>query len=280
MLRATAIFCAVLGLILMGVNLTGLFWGDRFFWQPPVEPDFQRTVERIDESSLNKLRDESEEVYFDRITKGLALHTIHYWLDFPERASWSELSTLYVPLTENYVIYFNGLKRYWQGTARGREFYDAAIAMRRGYGFCSQHAMILVDVLTRNGFANSKVGLSGHVVLEATLRPGVQWVLDADYGVVVPHSMAEIEKAPEIIRPYYMQTGLTKSTVDMLVDIYGAKGNSRLSPERQEREWKKDQKSLRQVYALKWLIPAVLMAIAFSIFYFRARVAQQARNRA
>ncbi|MBI1923541.1 hypothetical protein HYR99_04745 [Candidatus Poribacteria bacterium] len=170
-------------------------------------------------------RDASDEIYAvkinDAINKGIA----HYW-----RKEGIDKYKLRVPIYENYLLF---LASYLYPSVYERyEFRNYRQALERGVGLCSQHAFILVGFLRENGIRCEPVGLSGHVVVTAQVDKSndTWWILDPDYGVVIKQSLDEIEKNPEIIRPYYAEKGYDKNSavtpsVDDLVRIYGKDGN-------------------------------------------------------
>jgi len=71
------------------------------------------------------------------------------------------------------------------------------------------------------------IGLSGHVVLRAQTDANRDqwWVLDPDYGVIIPYDIDIIENNPKIIRRFYAQAGYKLKTIALLEKIYDKKGN-------------------------------------------------------
>ena len=247
---------------LLSINVVGIAAGERYFWQADPQQDWQRTYVRIQElESLERRADESHEAYALRITRAVALHMLHYWVPDDERGSWDAVSRMYLPLTENYVVYWAGLKDHLKGKSRGIEFYDAEVALRRGYGYCSQQAMILVDLLNDNGVPTTTVGLGGHVVAEAEIRPNIRWLLDPDYNVIVPHSLQDVEDRPGLIRTYYAGAGYPAATVDLLEKIYAAESNVQVSLSSQLKSKARNNRDLQRTYILKWAIPVTLLLV-------------------
>jgi len=102
---------------------------------------------------------------------------------------------------------------------------DWRTALLVGVGYCSQQATVLARYLREQGVDACAMGLGGHVVTVAAIPQG-QWVLDPDYGVVLPHSLRELEEKPELVRGYYEAIGTPQEMLDKLVSIYGPEGNS------------------------------------------------------
>ncbi len=145
---------------------------------------------------------------------------VHYW---PETGEAVDRYRLRVPVYENYLLYLASYIRpdYFEKY----EFVSARKALERGIGLCSQQAMAVRGAMKRNGVPARIVLLSGHVVVTAEVDRGEWWVLDPDYGVVIPKSISEIERDPEIIRPYYRAKGYGDRIIDELAAIYGPEGN-------------------------------------------------------
>ncbi len=93
--------------------------------------------------------------------------------------------------------------------SRGRhEWIDSARAVRLGGGFCSQHAIVLDNILEEEGIESRILALSGHVVNE--VRIDRAWrVCDPDYGVVFDCSLDELERSPETVFRAYRAAGLS-----------------------------------------------------------------------
>ena len=92
---------------------------------------------------------------------------------------------------------------------------------------CSQHAIIESEILNERGISSRMIGLSGHVVLQTHVdeKQNEWWVLDPDYGVVIPYSLEAIETNPNLIAPFYSKAGYSERTITTLVDIYDQEGN-------------------------------------------------------
>src|SRR5204863_8121533 len=87
---------------------------------------------------------------------------------------------------------------------RDYEFADYHRAFARGAGICTQFAAAVFDILKRQGFDRGEALFEHHTVTEARTRVGKPFLLDADNGVVMPRSLAEVRANPAIVRPYYL----------------------------------------------------------------------------
>ena len=139
-------------------------------------------------NDLSRRDGESEEAYFERLTMSLHYRIAHHWPVGP------------VPLRENYVL--NALK-YFVPSYHNYEYINHEKAIERGYGICTQYSLALFDVLEAEGFDRRIVQLVAHTFVEATTSSGEKFILDSDYGVVMPYSWDEIDADPSIVRPYY-----------------------------------------------------------------------------
>lgn len=194
---------------------------------------------------------ESDEQFAVRATDVVNRGMAHYWKD-----EGIDKYRLRLPPWENYLFWIAGLidpKGYGKW-----EFADSDKALERGVGLCSQQTIILVRALRQNGVPAAIVGLDGHVVAMARVGPGHDILLDPDYGVVVPHSIAEVQGDPEIVRPYYAAKYRPKR-VDHLVDVYGPQGNF-IDPSG-DRKYT-SMKRIRETvfYTAAWAFPLALMA--------------------
>ncbi len=212
--------------------------GDITIKYPEIEKDFVRHD------------NESVKDYAVRMNKVVNDGFAHYWKD--------EGLTKYnirVPAWENYLLYVASYidpKEY-----KHYEFSNYKKDLERGVGLCSSHCIVLKGVLRRNGIEGQLWDIAGHVVLRTRVAENEWWVLDPDFGVVVPFDTAAIQANPEIVRPYYKDMAKlyypdAKSpyTVDHVVEIYGKEGNHIYTVDNWFEYFS---------YWAKWIIPIILM---------------------
>jgi hypothetical protein len=186
----TAYVCLVLGSVLLLINFIGLFVNFSYISlkagkAPPV--DVTPIV-----YELYKKDGEMLEQYLERLTDAVHRNTTHYFIDRNSENSWQVRSRGTVALTENWPLYLYALWKYLLGEWHTIEFAEPEPALRRGYGFCSQRALIVAAMLERQQMPGKIVGLSGHVVAMTTLPDGREYILDPDYNVVIPYSLDHI----------------------------------------------------------------------------------------
>lgn len=250
-----ALMCV--GLVLMIINAAGLLIPLRGVdVSKETNPLFGKNVTLSPQQlySLAAIGASDRPAYFTKMATAVHHTILHYWND-----EGIERYHLRVPITENFILCSAGFiyPKYF----RKYEFANHNRAIARGVGLCSQSACILSDLLEEKSIDTDVIGLSGHVIATAEVdhRAHKWWLLDPDYGVVIPHNIDTVEHSPDLIRPYYAHAGYSKATIDDLVRIYAADGNQVLDNTREywgDRRWIE-----RTAYALKWLIPIALIAL-------------------
>ncbi|MEP7109603.1 MAG: hypothetical protein ABI760_16535 [Ferruginibacter sp.] len=221
----------LLGVLLLGINISGLFMTMR---NPEIYAEENIIKNRKNDITIHypdiktlllKKPDESNEVFAIRINKVVNDGFIHYWKEagitkYNER----------VPVWENYLLFLASYidpKDY-----RRYEFSDYKKNLERGVGLCSTHSIVVKGVLNDNGMDASLWDIAGHVVVRANVEKGKWIILDPDFGVVVPYDTAAIQENPELVRPAYKDMAALyypeakePYTTDHVVEIYGRDGN-------------------------------------------------------
>jgi len=218
------------GLILLAINIYGLFKTMR---NPAVYSEEQNLRNRLNDISIQypeildmlKRKDLESNVDFAvRLNKVVNDGFIHYW-----KAEGIRKYHLRVPVWENYLLY---LASYISPQKYCRyEFSRYKKNLERGVGLCSTHSTIVKGVLLDNGIKAELLDVGGrHVVVRAELDDTVTYILDPDFGVVVPYDTAAISANPELVRaPYsnlaalYYPDAKDPYTTDLLVEIFGKK---------------------------------------------------------
>ena len=204
---------------------------------------YQETMQQIDKSP-----GESDVAYLYRLTHVVNQSLAHYWLD-----EGIDTYRMRIPIWENYILWGESIIN--PRTYLRYEITDYQLALKRGIGLCSEHAIVMDEILARNGIEAKIIGLSGHVV--ASAKAGGQWyITDADYGVVIPHSIEEIEQNPEIVHQAYLNSW----NPDLLTSIYASKEDNIQFNSVSAYSTPKKVNFEITAYQLKWVIPAGLMA--------------------
>ena len=220
----------IAGLFLLGPNIYGLFKTMR---NPAVYAEEQTQRNRINDITIrypdiiDQLKKKPGEPDLDfgiRINKVVNDGFMHYW-----KEKGIVKYHMRVPAWENYLLFFASYVN--PGKFKRYEFSNYKKNLERGVGLCSTHSTIVKGVLLENGIKAELMDVGGHhVVVRAELNDTAIYMLDPDFGIVVPYDTAAITANPELVRKAYNNmTSLyypdakDPYTPDILVDIFGRK---------------------------------------------------------
>jgi hypothetical protein len=218
------------GILLLGINIFGLFKSMR---NPEVYSEEKTIRNRVNDisikypeilDSLKRKDHESNKEFAVRINKVVNDGFIHYWRD-----EGIEKYHLRVPVWENWILFAASYIE--PSKYKTYEFTNYRKNLERGAGLCSTHSTIVKGVLLDNGIKAELMDVGGHhVVVRAELGDRETYILDPDFGVVVPFDTAAISANPELVRePYskladiYYPDAKDPYTTDYLVKIFGAR---------------------------------------------------------
>ncbi len=246
-----------LGFCLFIINIIGLFISLRnesIYQENTGFADDINLTEKELYHRINKTVIDKKE-YITNLNEAVNNGIAHYWRD-----AGINKYNLRIPFYENYLLFIASYldpEEYLK-----YEFVDYKRAIERGIGLCSQHAIIVSEILLEKSIPSFIVGLSGHVVLRAQVDENRDewWVLDPDYGVILPYDIDIIENNPKIIRSFYAQAGYKLKTIASLEKIYEKKGNV-VHREQGARGYQIKRSHDEPIfYFLKWIIPCLLIA--------------------
>ncbi len=257
----------VIGVVLLIINLFGLFKTMRNPEVYTLENTIRNRLNDVTikypeiKEMLKRKPDENNIEFAVRVNKVVNDGFAHYW-----KAEGIEKYHLRVPIWENYMLYaasYLNPKRYER-----YEFSNYKKNLERGVGLCSTHSTVVKGILLENGIKAELLDVGGrHVVVRAEFDDNSAYILDPDYGIVVPHDTAAITANPELVRgPYknmadlYYADAVDPYTTDLLVKIFG------------------DHKHVYSVdnwfegfsYWAIWILPLLLM-LPFGISIFKKR---------
>ncbi len=247
---------AAAGLALLAVNLLGWFVplradavnGYRDF--ADVETlEFPTVIEQLDELAERR---EDPSTFLTEATRLFHAGLAHISPDDVE-ANGLEYYRMRVPLTENWILF--ALSYLKPDTYRDYEFCHYERALERGTGRCGQQALALVSYLSKHGVDTGFVALGGHAIATAKVDDENWYLLDPDYGGVIPFSIAEAEKNPEAVLPFYWSAAAHNNRIDVLYAPY-----NRVKYGGPEARFARACPIERVAYALKWWIPVLLIA--------------------
>ncbi|PJA86618.1 MAG: hypothetical protein CO141_03850 [Candidatus Moranbacteria bacterium CG_4_9_14_3_um_filter_42_9] len=249
-----------LGLILLGINISGFFIPLRSERLLEETAYGHKTDDQIDLSADEALQileysgGISEEDTIKTGTETVEKAILHYWDD-----ELADEFGLRVPMHENWILW--GGSHIMPQYFRKYEFcHYWEKGIERGVGWCSQSSSILAQYLRKRDVNADIYVMYGHVVVIAgTLRH----VADPDYGVYLPFTIEEIESDPEMIRPYYADAGYSAEEIGIAVRAFDPNAEKLIAPDFVRYS---DYCALRHrifeqvVYILKWLIPILFIA--------------------
>ena len=258
-----------LGFCLFIINIIGLFFSLRneLIYQEKnttfandiilTEKEF---YDRVNKPVIDK------KLYITNLNQAVNQGIAKYW-----RNAGINKYNLRIPFYENYLLFIASYlnpEEYLK-----YEFVDYRKAIERGVGLCSQQAIIVSEILLEKSIPSFIVGLSDHVVLRAQVDKSRDewWVLDPDYGVVIPYDIDIIENNTKIIRPFYAQAGYKQKKINRLENIYEKEGNAVMSEQGAKGYQIKRFSNEPIFYFLKWLIPCILMTTPIFLFLIRRR---------
>lgn len=257
----------IIGLVLLGINIFGLFKTMR---NPAVYAEEKTIRNRINDITikypeiLDQLIRKDYESNIDfavRINKVVNDGFIHYW-----KKAGIEKYHMRVPVWENYLLYAASYIK--PKSYHTYEFSNYKKNLERGVGLCSTHSTIVKGVLLENGIKAELMDVGGHhVVVRAELNDTAIYILDPDFGIVVPNDTAAISANPELVRaPYknmaalYYTDAKDPYTTETMVDIFGKK----------LRIYSVDNWFEYFSYWAIWVIPFLLM-LPYGLILFRKK---------
>jgi hypothetical protein len=153
---------------------------------------------------------------------------------------------------ENWILWFRAQRVGYH------EWLDSRRTVRLGGGYCSQHAILLDNLLDEQGIESRILGLGGHVINEVLIDN--KWkVYDSNYNVVFDESLNELENHPQHVYEGYLNAGYTESTARNWQEVYGSAENN--FHFRNSQSYSSTIYLIFEKLALKliWYIPAFLL---------------------
>ena len=138
-------------------------------------------------------------------------------------------------------------------------FADYKRSLRRGIGICGDAAMVLSQVLSKNGINNKILTYPGHVIVSANFTPTNNIIFDPDFGVSIPYSKEKTLGHSQKIAEIYTENGYTKADERFFTRLY----------KQNYEEWDGVQHFITNkyyfekiAYALKWPLPIFMIIMA------------------
>ncbi len=227
-----------IGWVLIIINIVGLI---------------TKSIQSAHIEDLTKGKNESNQEYLYRLTEQVN--------SLMKKVSPNEKGeiVLRVPITENYVL---SLISFLAGNHKNNfELCNYRAALSRGTGLCSQKAIVVAGLLQESGIKYRIIGLDGHVVVMAQVEPSAStpwWILDPDYGVVIEHTIDEVETNLDIITIPYERKGYSTTAIKSLKSLYDKQGNFQVNSI-EKFIGAENCKIEKYSYILAWIIPILLI---------------------
>ena len=167
-----------------------------------------------------------------------------------------------VPVFENWILF--ALRYIKPDTYRDYEFCSYRRAVERGTGRCGQQALAVVSYLSNQGFNTGFVSLGGHAIATAEVGPGAWYLLDPDYGGVIPFDIRTAERNPEKVVEHYWKPEIVRER-NLVANYHPDNG---LNLGGVEARYGRACTIEEMSYIAKWLIPAVLLLAGLVLWRF------------
>lgn len=156
-----------------------------------------------------------------------------------------------VPWSENFIL---RALSYTHPLFYAYEFTDYQRGLRRGYGVCSQAAIVTAGIFAAMGYQTRLLGLNGHVVAAVD-----DIIVDADLGVILPFDIDAAQKNPGSVAAFYEAAGHSADSAHGIAEIFGVAGNRIFET---AFAYRPKMYVIEVVaYVMKWLLPIMLMVV-------------------
>ncbi len=240
------------GVILIGINFIGFFYYTKIDQQNKnVYDAVPRTVSEEEFWQNSYIKPHENEVqYVTRLTKLISDRMLLINSQYTKPSFF-----------ENYILW--AIAEY-QG---GYEWSDTKKAVRMGGGYCSQHAIILNNILSEQDFNTRILGLNGHVLNEVFLE-GKWRVFDPDFNVTFDLSIKELEANPHIVFEKYKAIGRPDKEARHWQEVFASADNNWHYRNSISYGIKKTLIEIISFYLI-WIIPITLIFISVLIRKFQ-----------
>jgi len=118
------------------------------------------------------------------------------------------------------------------------EWTDTKKAGRLGGGFCSQHAIVLNNILRSQGIESRILSLNGHVLNEVLINE--KWrVYDPMFNIVFNASLKQLESNPERVYQVYTKGGLSENEAKQYQHIFSTDEDNHYFETSRHYSWRK-----------------------------------------
>lgn len=252
----------LISIILLGINIYGEFQSLTPDGVLNTDLRFRQDKTLTFKESLTAIereRNESDADYVRRLNDVVAKSLAHiHWNENND----IDLYYQRVPIWENYILYIMSLVTNMPEYSK-YHFGDYERSLERGIGICGDASMIMSQILEKEGIESQIVSFPGHVILEAKLGNGEKVLSDADFGVILPYSVEELNEAPYLAIDHYKNKGFSDREVGGLVRSYGLENE----------KWDGVKHFITKkyyfeyfAYFIKWAFPLAMLLMVWMIY--------------
>ncbi len=218
LIKTISLILFILGITLLIINIIGVFiplknqaiYKQKTGFKKDITLTTKEAFNIINQSKTNK------KAYIYKVNNAINKSILHYWTGKHEKDY-----NIILPFYENYILYIL-THTFYRKSALHYEFCNYKKTIARGVGLCSQSSTALADILNKKGIHANIITWPQHTVTEVEIKPNIWWIADPDYGVIMEHSMKDINTNPSIIESYYLKAGYSKSTVQNLILVFSS----------------------------------------------------------
>lgn len=271
----------IMGIILIGINISGFFLPSRshdiyqinYGTKMAASLSYQEVSEIIQNTSVPRKQ------YLINVNNAVNQGMAHYWgiEDGSRNMTAIDHYLLRVPIYKNYILFT--MSYIMPEHFLPYEYTQYDDALKRGLGMCDQQTIVLDGILDSQNIESKMIDTPHHFFETALADPVTNewWILDPDYGVVVPYNIQQITDNPELIRPFYLKEGYSNETIDFLVDNVYQNHDIKFHSDISEYSTKLYPFE-RLSYVFIWLIPLVCI-LPFTIGILHKAVRLYRRNK-
>lgn len=143
------------------------------------------------------------------------------------------------------------------------EWSDTKRAVRLGGGYCSQHAIVLNNILREQDIPSRIIKLGGHVLNEVLIN-GAWKVYDSDYNVIFNASLKELENDSVRVYEAYLGAGRPEDEAKQWQKVFATDADNwhyrKTSIYREEKYYIE----VAALY-LVWIIPSIMILVGIGM---------------
>ncbi|MCP4582949.1 MAG: hypothetical protein GY839_15170 [candidate division Zixibacteria bacterium] len=231
-----------------------IYFENKCLFEDDITMDYNEAIDNCKKENW-----ESTENYVSRVCKLVSNSMAHYW-DYNIEDKYFQRN---IPFWENYVMRLAHLF-IPPNQGRGYEFINYKKAIERGFGLCSQHCLAAIDILKSAKIEARLVTLQRHIVVTVQHDDNSWYIIDPDFGVIIPFDLDTIQTNTDLVIPYYLKADFvpvrdTKEYYASRVSKYYNRTGNTIHSDISGYCGRKTVWLQKGSYILKWIIPILLI---------------------